>query len=109
MAITPTLLMSGLTFSGLATDSSMTFSVVVLPELYLGTITLIRGLPGERTSGKVTKGSPKRPSSAEGRISEEFWDKILTDSSTLRQTINLKYTMTTATSGTFSEIFIGLV
>lgn len=109
MAITPTLLIRDLTYSGVATDSSLTLSVVVLGDLYLGTITLIKGAPGEKTSGNVNKGAPRRPSLGEGRISAEFWDKILADSRTLTQTINLRYTMTSATAGTFNEIFIGLV
>lgn len=109
MAITPALLMSNFTTTGVVTDSSLTFSVVVLPQLYLGTITLIRGLPGERTSGNVNKGSPRRPALAQGRISAEFWDKIYADSSTLTQTINLRYTMTSPSAGTFNEIAIGLV
>lgn len=109
MAITPTLLVRDLTYTGVVTDSSLTLSVVVLPELYLGSITLIRGNPGEATSGSVAKGSPRRPSTAEGRVSEEFWDRIFADFRTLQLTINLKYTMTTATVGTFNEIHIGLV
>lgn len=109
MAITPTLLVRSLGYTGTTADSSLKLSVVVLTELYLGTITLIKGGPGEPTTGRVTKGSPKKPGLAEGRISEELWDRILADSGTFTLTIDLRYTMTSATVGTFNEIFIGLV
>jgi hypothetical protein len=109
MAITPTLLVRSLGYTGTTTDSSLKLSVVVLTELYLGTITLIKGGPGEPTAGRVTKGAPKKPGLAEGRISAELWDRILADSGTFTLTIDLRYTMTSATTGTFNEIFIGLV
>jgi hypothetical protein len=109
MAITPTLLIRSHTYSGATADSGLTLSVVALGELYLGTITLIKGEPAEQTNGKVAKGSPKRPSSAEGRISAELWDKILADLARFTLTIELRYRMTTATTGTFNEIFIGVV
>jgi hypothetical protein len=108
-AITTTLLIRGHSYTGVTADSGLTLSVVVLGELYLGTITLIKGEPAEATDGRVAKGAPKRPSSAEGRISAELWDKILADLGTFTLTIQLRYRMTTATTGTFDEIFIGVV
>jgi hypothetical protein len=109
MAITPTLLIRSHSYTGTTADSSLKLSVVVLTELYLGTITLIKGGPGEPTAGKLTKGAPKKPGLAEGRISAEFWDKILADLGTFTLTIELRYRMTAATTGTFNEIFIGAV
>ena len=109
MAITPTLLIRSLGYTGTTPGEGLTLTVVVLTELYLGTITLIQGAPGEQTSGEVTKGSPRRPGLAEGRVSAELWDKILSDSATFTLTIDLRYTMTTATKGTFNRIMIGLV
>lgn len=108
-AITPTLLIKSISYSGTTADSSMTLTVVVMTELYLGTITLIKGVPGEATAGTVVKGAPKRPGFAEGRISAELWDKILADSAMFTLTIDLRYTMTSATRGTFNRIMIGLV
>lgn len=108
-AITTTLLIRSHSYTGVTADSGLTVSVVVLGELYLGTITLVKGAPGEQTDGKVAKGSPRRPSSGEGRISAELWDKILADLGTFTLTIQLRYRMTTATTGTFDEIFIGVV
>lgn len=107
--ITPTLLIKSISHISTTPDSALTLSVVVLGELYLGTITLIKGVSGEKTAGKVSKGSPRRPSSAEGRISAQLWDKILADSARFTLTIELRYTMTSATAGTFNEIFIGVV
>lgn len=109
MAITPTILIRSHSYSGATADSSLTLSVVVLGELYLGTIVLIRGGSAEATAGKVAKGAPKRPGLAEGRISEELWDRILADLSSFTLTIELRYKMTSATTGTFNEIFIGFV
>lgn len=109
MAITPTLLIRSHNFTGTTADSSLTFSVVVLGELYMGTITLIRGGPAEPTTGTVNKGAPRRPGFAEGRISEELWDKLLADAAIFTLTIELRYKMTSASAGTFNEIFIGLV
>lgn len=109
MAITPTLLIRSHTYSGTTEDSSLTLTVVVLTELYLGTITLIKGVPGEATAGTVVKGAPKKPGYAEGRISAELWDKILADAALFTLTIDLRYKMTSATRGTFDRIMIGLV
>ena len=109
MAITPTLLIRSLGYTGTTEDSSLKLSVVVLTELYLGTITLIKGQSAEATTGELVKGAPRRPGSAEGRISAELWDKILADSGTCTLTIELRYKMTSATKGTFDEIFIELV
>lgn len=109
MAITPTLLIRSYTYSGTTAGSSLTLTVVVLGELYSGTITLIKGGAAEPTAGKVAKGAPKKPGLAEGRISAELWDKILADLGTFTLTIELRYRMTTATTGTFNEIFIGVV
>lgn len=107
--ITPTLFIKSISYSGTTADSSMTLWVVVLGELYLGTINLIKGVPGEPTAGRLTKGAPRRPGLAEGRISAELWDRILADSATFKLTIELRYRMTSATAGTFNEIFIGFV
>jgi hypothetical protein len=107
--ITTTLLIKSFSYSGTTAESSLTLSVVVLGALYLGTITLIKGVPGEATTGTVVKGSPKRPGFAEGRISAELWDQILADLASFTLTIQLRYQMTTATTGTFNEIFIGVV
>lgn len=109
MAITTTLLIRSHTYSGVTADSSLTLTVVVLGELYLGTITLIKGEPAEATTGTVNKGAPKRPGFAEGRISAELWDKILADLGTFTLTLQLRYRMTSATTGTFNETFIGVV
>lgn len=84
----------------------MKLSVVVVSELYLGTITLIKGGAGAATTGKFAVGSPRRPSSAEATISAELWDKILADSLAFALSIELKYS---TTAGTFNEIFIGYV
>lgn len=108
-SITPALRIKSISYTGTTADSGLTLSVVVSGELYLGTITLIKGGPGEATAGRLTKGTSKRSSSAEGRISAELWDRILNDSATFTLTINVKYTMTSATAGTFNEILIGLV
>jgi hypothetical protein len=108
-AITPTLRIKSISYTGTTPDSSLKLSVVVLAELYLGTITLIKGGPGEPTAGRLTKGAPKKPGLAEGRISAELWDRILADSARFALTIDLRYTMTSATAGTFNEIFIGIV
>lgn len=109
MAITPTLLIRSLGYTGTTTDSSLTLTVVALTELYLGTITLIKGEAGEETAGTLKKGTSKKAGFAEGRISAELWDRILADSTTFTLTIDLRYTMTSATTGTFNRIMIGLV
>ncbi|HEX2874353.1 MAG TPA: hypothetical protein VHP33_24030 [Polyangiaceae bacterium] len=108
-AITPTLRIKSISYTGTTPDSSLKLSVVVLAELYLGTITLIKGAPGAPTAGRLTKGAPKKPGLAEGRVSAELWDRILADSARFALTIDLRYTMTSATAGTFNEIFIGIV
>lgn len=108
-AITPTMLIKSISYSGITTWSAMILSVTVVSELYLGTIALIKGAPGTATTGTVAKGAPRRPGSAEGTISAQLWDQILSDSATLRLSINLRYAMTTGTAGTFNEVFIGLV
>jgi hypothetical protein len=96
-AITPTMLIKSISYTGTTAGSALTISVVVLGELYLGTITLVKGGPSEATAGKVAKGSPKRPGLAESRISAQLWDKILADSASFTLTIELRYRMTTAT------------
>ena len=89
--ITPSLLIRGTTVTGVTAGSGIILTVVVLPPLFLGTIVLRRGAPGEPTSGQYAVGAPRRPSSAEVTISAEFWDRILEDSRTYTLTIALDY------------------
>lgn len=84
----------------------MKLSVVVLPELYVGTVILIKGGSAAPTAGRFVQGAPRKPSTAEATISAELWDKILLDSATFKLSIELKYN---PNAGTFNEIFIEYV
>mgnify|MGYP001555907517 CR=1 FL=1 len=105
-AITPTLRVRSISASGPAEGASLKLSVVVVPDLYLGTITLVKGAPSAPTTGRFVKGTTKRPGSAEATIGAELWDRILADSELFTLSIELRYN---ANAGTFNEIFIGSV
>lgn len=104
-SITPALLIKELSVTGLTEGFDMKLTVLVLPPLYLGTIVLVKGAPGVRTTGQLAIGAPRRPSSAEATISAELWDRIVEDKKTYTMTIELDYN----SDRTINNIYIGYI
>ena len=91
MAITPSLLIRAIKYSGTTTGSLIKLSVAVASELYLGTISLAKGGPAEATTGKFSQGSTKSPGFADATISAELFDSILADAKVAKLAIELDY------------------
>lgn len=104
LLLSPSLLIKSLAYSGTTVGSLMRLTVVVLAELYLGTITLAKGAPGLRTVGTFKKGAPKGPGSADVTIRAELFDLIVQEASGHRLSIELEYTR----QGAVTEVFIEL-
>lgn len=95
MSITPSLLIRGLKFSGTTEGSMIKLAVQVLPDLFLGVITLANGGPAARTIGRLAKGTLTAPGSADATISAELYAFILAEAKVCKLAIELDYTKTT--------------
>ena len=104
-SITPALLIKSISVTGVTPGFDMKLTVAVLAPLYLGTIVLVKGTSGVKTTGKLAIGAPRRPSMAEATINAELWDRILEDSATYTLTIELDYN----SDRTINNIYIGYV
>ena len=94
LSITPSLLIKSIRFSGTAPGSMIKLSVQVLPDLYLGVITLVNGGPGAPTTGKLAKGTLSLPGFAEATISAELYAFILAEAKVSKLAIELQYDKT---------------
>lgn len=106
-SITPALIVKSIAISGTTEGSLMRVTVQVLPELFVGTITLAKGALGQETSGKFKKGmSAKKPGSADATIGSELYDFIVAQSAAgAKLTLELEYTI----EGAVLTVFVGFL
>lgn len=105
--ISPSFLVKTIAIGGTTPDSLMILGVQVLPELFVGTITLAKGASGAATRGTFKKGkSAKQPGSADAVISAEHYDYIVgRNTSGAKFAVALEYT----TSGTILNVFVEVI
>jgi hypothetical protein len=105
--ISPSLLVKTIAIGGSTPGSLITMTVQVLPELFIGTITLAKGASGAATRGTFKKGkSAKLPGSADATISAEQYDYIVArNASGAKFAVALEYT----TSGTILNVFVEVI
>lgn len=101
---TPALLVRDLKFNGVAAGSAIVLTVQVLPDLYLETITLIRGRAAEGSLGTLSKGTLKRRGSAKATISADLYDFVLSQVPVSKLLITLEHDQTRLTKIRFENI-----
>ncbi|HEX2874354.1 MAG TPA: hypothetical protein VHP33_24035, partial [Polyangiaceae bacterium] len=100
----PALLVSSVKFSGVTAGSIIELAVQPLPDLYLETITLIKGGPAAEAVGTLSKGTLKRLGSAEATISSELYDFVLAQARVSKLLITLEHSETRVTNIRFENI-----
>jgi hypothetical protein len=101
---TPSLLVSSIKFSGVTAGSKIELTVQVLSDLYLETITLIRGGPAAATLGTLSKGTRKERGEASATISAELYDFVLSQARASTLLITLEHSETRVTNIRFESI-----
>jgi hypothetical protein len=101
---TPALLVSSIKLSGVTAGSKIELTVQVLPDLYLETITLIRGGPAEATLGTLSQGTRKERGEASATISAELYDFVLSQARASTLLIALEHSETRITNIRFENI-----
>jgi hypothetical protein len=100
----PALLVGAIKFSGLTAGSMIKLTVPVVPDLYLETITLIKGGPAAEVVGTLSKGTLKRLGSADATISSELYDFVLAQARVSKLLITLEHSETRVTNIRFENI-----
>lgn len=101
---TPALLVGSIKFNGVTAGSKIELTVQVLPELYLETITLIRGGHAEATLGTLSKGTRKERGEASATISAELYDFVLSQARAAALLVALEYAETRLTKIRFENV-----
>lgn len=101
---TPALLVSGIKYSGVTAGSMIELTVQVLPDLYLETITLIKGGSADAIEGSLSKGTLKECGSAKATISAELYDFVLSEVRVSKLLVALEYSETRVTDIRFENI-----
>lgn len=100
----PAFLVEGIKFSGLTVGSMIRLTVPVLPDLYLETITLVRGGPAGEVVGRLSKGTRKKLGSAKVTISAELYDFVLSEARASKLLITLEHAETRVTDIRFESV-----
>lgn len=100
----PALLVSGIKFTGVTAGSKIELTVQVVPDLYLETVTLIKGGPADEVIGTVSQGSLKRLGSAKATIGAEFYDFLLSRAGVSKLLIAVEHDQTRLTKIRFGHI-----
>lgn len=100
----PALLVGSIKFSGLTVGSMIRLTVPVLPDLWLETITLIKGGPAAEVVGTLSKGTRKKLGSAKATISAELYDFVLSEARVSKLLILLEHSETRVTNIRFENI-----
>lgn len=103
-AAAPALLVKSIKFSGVTAGSKIRLTVPVLPDLYLETITLIKGGPADTIEGTVSKGTLKARGSANATISAELYDFVLSQVRASKLLIRLEHSDAQVTNISFEDI-----
>lgn len=103
-AAAPALLVTDIKFSGVTVGSMIQLTVQVLPDLYLETITLIKGGPAVEIVGTLSPGSLKRLGSAKATISAELYDLLLSRAGVSQLLIALEHDQTRLTKIRFEHV-----
>lgn len=104
--VTPALLVADIKFNGVTAGSVIELTVQVLPDLYLETITLIRGraADGPGPLGTLSKGTRKRSGSAKATISADLYDFVLSQVPVSKLLITLEHDQTRLTKIRFENV-----
>lgn len=102
--VTPALLVADIKFNGVTAGSVIELTVQVLPDLYLETITLIRGRAADGPLGTLSKGTRKRSGSAKATISADLYDFVLSQVPVSKLLITLEHDQTRLTKIRFENV-----
>lgn len=102
--VTPGLLVKSIKFSGVTAGSIIELTVPVLPDLYLETVTLIKGGPADAIEGTLSKGTLDALGSARATISAELYDFVLSQVRLSKLLIALEHTETRVTNIRFENL-----
>lgn len=100
----PALLVTSIKFSGVTVGSTIQLTVPVLPDLYLETVTLIKGGPADEIAGTLSKGTLKSLGSAKATISAELYDFLLSRAGVSNLLIVLEHDQTRLTKIRFGHV-----
>lgn len=105
--VSPSLPVKTIAIGGTTPGSLMRINVQVLPQLFVGTITLSKGASGVATSGTFKKGlSAKQPGSVDATISAQHYDYIVTQKANGEKlAVELWYTI----QGVILEVFVEII
>jgi hypothetical protein len=103
-ATTPALLVKSIKFSGVTAGSMINLTVPVLPDLYLETITLIKGGAAAGMVGTLSTGTLKKRGSASATIGAEFYDLLLSRARASKLLVALEYDQTRLTKIRFEHV-----
>ena len=103
-AATPALLVNSIKFNGVTAGSTIELTVQALPDLYLETISLIRGGPADATRGTLSIGTLEERGLAKATISAEFSDFVLSQAHASTLLITLEHADTRVTNIRFGSI-----
>lgn len=100
----PTLLVKSIKFSGVTLGSVIQLTVQVVPDLYLETITLIKGGSTDEIEGTLSAGTLKKLGSAKATIGAELFDFVLSQVRVSKLLIALEHDQTRLTKIRFENI-----
>lgn len=100
----PALLIRSIKFSGVTAGSKIKLTVPVLPDLYLETITLIKGGPADAIEGTLSRGTLEGLGSAKATIGAELYDFVLSQVRLSKLLITLEHTKTRITNIRFENL-----
>lgn len=91
-------------FSGVTAGSRIQLTVPVLPDLYLETITLIKGAPADDVEGTLSQGTLEMLGSAKATISAELYDFLLSRAGVSTLLVALEHDQTRLTKIRFRHV-----
>lgn len=100
----PALMVRSIKFSGVTAGSRIQLTVPVLPDLYLETITLIKGAPADDVEGTLSQGTLEMLGSAKATISAELYDFLLSRAGVSTLLVALEHDQTRLTKIRFRHV-----